>query len=108
MDRVFKPRKGFFSLLKFRVYALDKCVRSGGVISRTKSDTKTKILSMLGTGYFLKINSQQEKPMFPECRTAVLHDIPVLSKNRVYLPASILTVQWLAYALHEIVTFLNL
>ena len=30
--------------------------------------TKTKILSMLGTGYFLKIskiNSQQEKPICP-------------------------------------------
>ena len=29
---------------------------------------KTKIISMLGTGYFLKIakiNSQQEKPIFP-------------------------------------------
>ena len=25
----------------------------------------TKILSMLGTGYFLKINSQQEEPMWP-------------------------------------------
>ena len=30
--------------------------------------TRTKILSMLGTGYFLTINSQQEKPM---CRSAV-------------------------------------
>ena len=27
--------------------------------------TRTKILSMLGTGYFLKINSQQEKPRCP-------------------------------------------
>ena len=32
---------------------------------------KTKILSMLGMGYFLKIakiNSQQEKPICPNCK----------------------------------------
>ena len=68
--------------------------------------TKTKILSMLGTGYFLKINSQQEKQMCPSA--AVLHDITVFSKNRVYFTGSILKVQCLAHTLHEIVTFLNL
>ena len=61
---------------------------------------------MLGTGYFLKINSQQEKQICPSA--AVLHDITVFSKNRVYFTASILKVQWLAHTLHEIVTFLNL
>ena len=39
---------------------------------------------MLGTGYFLKINSQQEKPMYPSVVNADIHDITVLSKNRVY------------------------
>ena len=68
---------------------------------------------MPDTGYFLKINSPQEKPMCPSVVNAVrppavLHDITVLSKNRVYFTASILTVQWLAHTLHEIVTFLNL
>ena len=33
--------------------------------------TKTKILSMLGTGSFLKINSQQENPMCPSVVNAV-------------------------------------
>ena len=33
--------------------------------------TRKKILSMLGTGYFLKINSQQEKPMCPSVVNAV-------------------------------------
>ena len=31
----------------------------------TKNLTRTRILSMLDTGYFLKVNSQQEKPMCP-------------------------------------------
>ena len=56
-------------------------------------------------GYFKKINSQQEKQMCPSA--AVLHDITVFSKNRVYFTASILKVQWLAHTPHEIVTFLN-
>ena len=33
--------------------------------------TRTKILSMPGTGYFLKINSQQEKPTCPSVVNAV-------------------------------------
>ena len=33
--------------------------------------TRTKILSMLGTGYFLKIKCQQEKPMCPGVMSAV-------------------------------------
>ena len=33
--------------------------------------TRTKILSMLGTGHFLKINSQQEKPMWPSVLNAL-------------------------------------
>ena len=33
--------------------------------------TRTKILSMLGTWYFLKINSQQEKPMCPSVVNAI-------------------------------------
>ena len=73
--------------------------------------TRTKILSMLGAGYFLKISSQQEKQMCPSVVNAVrpfLQDVTVLSKNRVYFTASILTVQWLAHTLHEIVTILNL
>ena len=61
---------------------------------------------MLGTGYFLKINSQQEKQMCPSA--AVLHDITVFSKNRIYSTTSILKVQWLFHALHEIVTLVNL
>ena len=43
-----------------------------------------------------------------ECRRAVLHDITVLSKNRVYFTASILKVQWLAHTLHKILTSVNL
>ena len=33
--------------------------------------TRMKILSMLGTGYFLKINSQPEKPRCPSAMNAV-------------------------------------
>ena len=43
-----------------------------------------------------------------ECQRAVLHDITVLSENRVYFTASILKVQWLVHTLHEIVTPVNL
>ena len=43
-----------------------------------------------------------------DCRRAVLNDITVLSENRVYFTASILTVQWLTHTLHEIVTSVNL
>ena len=43
--------------------------------------------------------SRRSVPLCRECRTAVLHDITVLSKNRVYFTASILKVQWLAHTL---------
>ena len=54
----------------------------------------------------LKRDIEQEKQMCPSA--AVLHDITVFSKNRVYFTGSILKVQCLAHTLHEIVTFLNL
>ena len=40
-------------------------------ITRWLHVTRTKILSMLGTGYFLKINSQQQRPMGPSVVNAV-------------------------------------
>ena len=65
----------------------------------------TLIARVLGSFWKLILSKKNQCVLVSyRCRMAVLHDITVLNKNRVYFTASILTAQWLAHTLHEIVT----